>query len=276
MGFLSSIKKAVKSVFKGIKKVFKSAIKAVSKFADSKLGKVLMTAAAIYTGGLAIAGGVQGWGAAAANGAGFMGKFVAGAEGFMTVLFNPIDATKNLMGGGGPLSAGQLSAISPSVSGEATKAITGAATQTAESQAIQQAGQGVVTAGGPPSVLPTGGATPTLAGASTSKVAETAVAEPSWLEKAADIGNKVLDVMDRPVISQMIQGYGEGKIAEEDRKFEDRINRQWDDPNNAFQKQMRSGGGMLSGTIRRGNAPNFLPGGVSTSGAMPGEPVPAG
>lgn len=287
MGLLSGIKKAVKGVFKGIKKAFKSVVGAVSKLADSKLGKVLLTAAAIYTGGLAIAGGVQGWGAAAANGAGFMGKFVAGAEGFITTLFNPIAATQNVMAGGGPLSAAQLANISPNVAGAAADQLVGAATGSAEASAISGASQGVAggtTAVGPPSVLPSAppgvGATPTLAGASTSRVVESAAKEPSWLEKAANIGNKVLDVLDRPVVSNLIQGYGEGKIAEEERKFQDRINRQWDDPNNAFQQQLK-GGGMLSGTIRRGNQPSFLPGPrtpgtASTTGAMPGEPVPAG
>lgn len=293
MGLFSGIKKAVKGVFKGIKKAFGSVMESVSKFTNSDIGKAIMLAAAVYTGGLAIAGGIQGWGAAAAEGAGFMGKFVAGAEGFITTMFNPITATENLMAGGGPLNASQLAGITaPSVASGAANQITAGAVASPEMQAISNVAGGVPGAGtavGPPSVLggagPAGvpgaipGATPTLAGASTSRAVESVAAEPSWLEKAANIGNKVLDVMDRPVIASMIQGYGEGKIAEEEREYGDRINRQWDDPNNAFQKQMK-GGGMLSGTIRRGNQPSFLPGpttpGVSTSGAMPGEPLPAG
>lgn len=282
MGLFSGIKKAVKSVFKGVKKIFKSVVKAVSKFADSDLGKLIMTAAAIYTGGLAIAGGVQGWSAAAANGAGFMGKFVAGAEGFMTTLFNPIEATKNLAAGGGPLSAGQLSAIAPNMATEAAKGVTQLATGTAESSAITGAAQGVTTAAGPPSVLSSApaaiqGAAPGVAQAAT-KVAETAAQPEGWLSKAAGFAK---DFLLSPTGASMIEGYAAGGAREEEMKFEDRINRQWDDPNNPYQQQLK-GGGMLSGTIQRGNAPVFNPGGqfggssiASTSGAMPGEPLPA-
>jgi len=278
MGLFSGIKKAVKGVFKGIKKAFKSVVGVIGKAMNSKLGKVIMTAVAIYTGGLAIAGGVQGWGAAAANGAGFMGKFVAGAEGFITTLFNPIDATKNLMAGGGPLNASQLSNIAPNVANVASDQLVNAATGSTEASAISNASQGIAegaTTTAPSAVTSTA---PSVVDAG-AKAAETIAKEPSWLEKAANIGNKVLDVLDRPVVSGLIQGYGEGKIAEQQQEFDDRINRQWNDPNNAYQRQLKSGGGLLSGTIRRGSAPSFLPGsspGVSTSGALPGEPVPIG
>lgn len=260
MGLFSGIKKAVKGIFRGIKKAFKSAV-------SSKLGKLVMTAAAIYTGGLAISGGVQGWSAAASNGAGFMGKFVAGAEGFMTTLFNPIEATKNIAAGGGPLSAGQMSQIAPSVAGEAAQGVAELATGTAESAAISGAAQGVAPAAA-------------KVAAPVAKAAATAPAAEGWLGKAAGFAK---DFLLSPTGASMIEGFAAGGAREEEMKFEDRINRQWADPNNAFQKQMK-GGGLLSGTINRGAPPIFNPGGqapqggssiVPTSGRLPGEPLPA-
>jgi hypothetical protein len=289
MGLFSGIKKAVKGVFKGIKKVFGGVMKAYNKFAGSKLGKMVMLAAAIYTGGLAISGGIQAWSAAsAAEGATFMSKFVAGAEGFMTTLFNPIDATKTLMDTGAPLTAGQLSAIAPNAATEAAGQIANAATQTAESSAIQTAAQGgVTTAPGPPSQLPsfggagampgTGNVAPSI-GSVAKTAAETAAQPEGWLSKAAGFAK---DFLMSPTGASMIEGYAMGGAQEEQQKFDDRINRQWNDPNNAFQQQMK-GGGMLSGTIQRGGSPKFTPGGnfggssiASTSGALPGEPLPA-
>lgn len=282
MGLFSSIKKAVKGVFKGIKKAFKSVFKAVSKLASSKLGKLIMTVAAIYTGGLAIAGGIQGWGAAAANGAGFMGKFVAGAEGFMVTLFNPIEATKNIAAGGGPLSAGQLAKIAPTVAGELASGVSQLATGTAESSAISGAAQGAVTtATGPPSVLSTK-PFEAVAGVGQKVVEEGAKeAATGWLSKAGEFAK---DFILSPTGASMIEGYAAGGAQEEQQKFDDRINRQWNDPNNPFQRQMGEEG-MLSGTVTRGQAPIFNPGGqvapgqgpqISTSGALPGEPLPVG
>jgi hypothetical protein len=65
MGFLSSITKGIKNIFKGVAKVVKKVFKGVKEFASSKLGKVLIGAAAIYFGGAAL--GAWGGGSAAAT-----------------------------------------------------------------------------------------------------------------------------------------------------------------------------------------------------------------
>ncbi len=275
MGLFSGLKKAFKSIFKGIKKTFKSIIGAIGKFAGSDIGKIILTAAAIFTGGMALMGGAQGWAAASSQGAGFMGRFVAGAEGFMTALINPIEQAKSMMGGASTVGqATQLaSQTGNTVAGQAAEGITQAATGTAETANIANAGQGTALNSGASISTAVAGPVTDPALNAASKVLETATKEPSWLERAAAIGKSIID---SPVAAQLLQGYAEGGAAEEQNKFTDRVRQSWMDPNNAFQKQLNSGG-MLSGTVKRGASPVFNPGGpVKTSGAMPGEPLPIG
>ena len=54
MGFLSSLNKGRKNIFKGVSKILKNVVKGVKKFASSKLGKALIMGAAIYFGGAAL------------------------------------------------------------------------------------------------------------------------------------------------------------------------------------------------------------------------------
>ena len=199
----------------------------------------------------------------------------------MTTLFNPIEATKNIAAGGGPLSAGQMSQIVPSVAGNAAQGVAELATGTAESAAISGAAQGAVPEAAIRGAAGAGVGVGAGAGAGVAQAATAAPATGGWLGKAAGYAK---DFLMSPTGASMLEGWAAGGAQEEQNKFDDRINRQWADPNNAFQRQMKEGGGMLSGTINRGRPPVFNPAGAapqggssiaSTSGSLPGEPLPA-
>ncbi len=301
MGLFSGISKAFKSITKGIKKAFsgivrgvkglvKGAIRAVGKIANSKWGKILLTGAALFTGAMAISGAVQGWGAAAQmQGATFMDKFVAGAKGFMSALANPVDQAKSLMGG-----TEALAQAGTGAAGAAGKLGSGAAQQ-AQAGIQQAAGMGqVTTAVAPPSQLASGGAlTQAATQGATQGVAQTAgqaagqvgaEAGKSWLTKAGEFAKEFI----APAIPDLIKGAGEGYAREQELKMqyehESRIQRAWEDPNNALAKLTRSSGFGSFGTPRgAGNQPIYNPGGpigpggpMTTQGALPGEPVPVG
>jgi len=258
MGIFDFVKKAVKSITKGISKIFKSVTRSISRIGDSDWGRTLLVGAAIFTGGMALSGGFEGWNKAAANGEGFLGKFVGGAEGFVTALSSPIEQ------------ANKMIARDPAV--DSTAAI--------EQQAISPAGadpggQGM---GG---TLATAQAAqrppaPPVTSAQAQAPAQKPPEDASWLEKAAGYA---MDFIQSPVGAQMIQGYSAGKVREEEMKFEDRVRRSWQDPNNALAQLTKQGVG--SRFISRGNIPAYNPGnssvpGVSTTGALPGEPVSPG
>jgi len=271
MGIFDFIKKVGKSITKGISKIFKEVKRGISRIADSDWARTLLVGAAIFTGGMALSGGIAGWGKAAAAGEGFLGKFVGGAEGFVTALASPMEQAQKLIAGDTGRPDPTAMAANASAAGQATGAI--------EQQAITPAGadpggQGM---GGTLATAQAAQQPPPVAANATTQAPPPGKPpeEQSWLEKAAGYA---MDFVQSPVGAQMIQGYSEGKVREEEMKFEDRVRRSWQDPNNALAKLNRSGVG--SRFISRGNIPSYNPGnssvGVSTTGALPGEPVSPG
>lgn len=304
MGLFSSIGKAFKSVFKGIKKVFKKVLGGIGKILNSKWGKILLLAAAIFTGGMALAGGFQAFAASSAAGNTFMANFVAGAKGFMVALANPVGQAKSMFGAGAEAAAGAAGAGVGSTAAEvggqelAAGVAQEAVGQTAAEGAIQSAAGGIGGGGKEAIAAATGGGGGTV-GAATQTAAQqaggraamegmfgTAAQEAGkqtagqvakgWLTKAADFGKEFIM---SPAGGMMLQGAASGAAAEEKMKFDDRFRRRWMDPNNEFAQRDEQGF-----SIQRGGPPVFGPGGgsvgpggpITTSGALPGEPLPAG
>jgi uncharacterized phage infection (PIP) family protein YhgE len=310
MGLFKSIKKAFKKVTKGIKKVFskvgkaiKGVVKAVGKFANSKLGKIILTGAAIFTGAMAISGAISGWtgalgqalpggGTAAAS---FMDKFVAGAKGFMSGLSSPIKQAKALMGGTEAVTAaGQQMA---GAAGKLTQAQQG-------QQAVQQLAKGVP-AGIDTSIAKAAAGEsmiPTMAQTAAQQTAQQApgvltravpeVAKEGWLSKAGEFAKDfIMSPTGAKLVEaggQIITGYGQGAAEEErlrmEQEFQDRYRKEWMDPNNPLAQLTRQPGfGQFGTPVGAGQQPIYNPGGpigpggpMTTQGAMPGEPAPAG
>ncbi len=265
MGVFDFVKKVFKSVTKGISKIFSSVKKGIKRIAESDWARTLLVGAAIFTGGMALSGGMDGWSKAAAAGEGFLGKFVGGAEGFITALSSPMEQAQKLIAGdridpmqmaATPAAGIQQKAMAPAGADPGGQ---GPGGTLATAQAAQQ--QPPATAANAATQAPPGAAKPE---------------EQSWLEKAAGYA---MDFVQSPVGAQMIQGYASGKEREQEQEFEDRVRRSWQDPNNALAKLNRQGVG--SRFISRGNIPAYNPGSssvtsVSTTGALPGEPVSPG
>lgn len=234
MGLFKKIKKAVKKVFKGIKKVFKKVGKFVGKIAKSKWGKALMIAGAVTMGGLALYGALQG-AAAAPAGTSFLGKFAAGAKGALSAITNPVATGKAALGATGQ--AGTVSEAAslgsaltqPSVAGSSVAApmemITSQVAPSAAEAAVASAGGAGGAAGG------AGGGFMGQAGGLLSK------AGGAVMDFAKSAGGGQL-------ISGAVQGFAEGKAAEEqmrqERKMARYYDKAWRDP-----EQLA----MLQGTV---------------------------
>lgn len=248
MGLFSSIKKAFKKVFKGIKKVFKKVGKFIGKIAGSKWGKILLTAAAIFTGGMAL---MAGWGAFTGTTGTFMTKFVAGAKGFMAGLANPIKAAKGAVG------AAQSGTSLAQGAAQGAGALPGAAAATplqspvpgggGAEQLVPQGGQGVLPSSPVPGAEQAGKLmVPAEAGggaASTAAtVADTASKAPGFWDKGVPgmlkgAGESLVGkegFLRTPggayMASNMLQGYSQGKMMEDQLKHGSYADRQWADP----------------------------------------------
>lgn len=254
MGLFSSIKKAFKKVFKGIKKVFKKVGKFIGKIAGSKWGKILLTAAAVFTGGMAL---MAGWGAFTGTTGTFLTKFVAGAKGFVAGLANPIKAAKGAMG------AAQAGTSMAQGAATGAGALPGAAAATplqspipgAEQtgQLVPQGGQGVLPNSPVPGAEQAGQLVQTGAGGSVSgvtgkaastaaNVADTASKAPGFWDqgvpgmlKSAGEGLVGKDGFLRTpgggyLAANMMQGYAQGKMMEDQLKYGSYADRQWADP----------------------------------------------
>lgn len=242
MGIFKKLKKIGKKVLKGAKKVFKKATKFIGKIAGSKWGKALLIAGSVVMGGIAIYGAMQGV-AAAGAGTTFMGKFAAGAKGMMGALANPVTTGKEMLGA----ASGAANAVGAT---EGIAAMGGA--QGAEALAA-----------------PAGGffdtavaAAPQVAGGAGTGVAESSV--------LSSIGKGALNFAKSTgggqMLSGMVQGYAEGKQAEEDRKWKEEQARYYDTAwadQGATDKFLEStrvpgsagggGGGALRSTARGAN-----------------------
>ncbi len=246
MGLLKAIKNAGKKILKGAKKVFKKVGKFVGKIAGSKWGKALLIAGAVVTGGIALYGAVQGVAVANAAGATFMGKFAAGAKGALAALSSPVATGKEMLGalgGGAANTVGATEGLAAMQGAQGAEAITGAAGGFFDTAAA---------------------AAPAVAGGAGTGVAETSVMSKigaGALNFAKSAGGGVL-------LSGAVQGYAEGKQAEEDRKWKEEqsryYDRSWEDPAavNRFLEETkrrpeRGGGG--GGALRAARGTNYVP-----------------
>lgn len=245
MGLFSGIKKAVKKVFKGVKKVFKKVGKFVGKVLSSDWGKALLTAAAVFTGGMALAAGAGGF--LGSSSATFLGKFVAGAKGFLGGLLNPVGAGKGffagMQGGGGLAGAAQGAAQGQGIFNIAGVSDAGslAGVATDPGQMVAEGGGKVATAPGAeaaaaPNAATAGVAPPPAMGPPVSLApagipGSTAAAQPGMLKRLA---GGAMDFAKSTggglLLTNMAQGYAQGAMMEDQLKYGDFYDRQWNDP----------------------------------------------
>ena len=216
MGLFKAFKKLGKSIFKGIHKVFLPAAQLIKKVVGKKWAKRLMIAAAVFTGGMALLSGVGGF----LGGTGFFGRFVSGGQAFVKGLFNPVGAAKGAMTG---LKSGGIGGVFSGAAqgaGFAPAAATGAA------------GAGGGTAGAAPAVTPTAGATGGYNAQNMANMAPPGMAPPAGGAGTAaqnlanpaaagggggmlsKVGNFAMSPGGGMLISNAVQGYAQGKMAE--------------------------------------------------------------
>jgi hypothetical protein len=219
MGLFSGIGKLFSGIWNGITKVFKAIMKPVGKLLNSKIGKAIMMGVAIFSMGTSLLAGVQGF----AEGTGFIGKFLNGGKAFLNSLLgtnfktaNPksiaAGGDKGMFGSGGG-GGGKAPVIDPEAAGNL---LTGT-------------DAGVV---GPLAPLGPEGLTPGQMGPPT-PAAPPPVAEPKgWLSKAADAGmDFAKSGTGQTVIGNLIQGAGKGMAQREQNKFDSRVQRMFENPN---------------------------------------------
>jgi hypothetical protein len=243
MGIFKKIKKAAKNVVKGVKKVFKKATKFVGKVMGSKWGKRLMIAAAVFSVGMGVAAFAGAWGAQA-SGATFMTKFVAGSKAFAGALMNPVGAAKGAFGAapGTGLTGFTQGAAQGQGIFDVGAAVSGAqnaspAAQAGGSLTEQIAGKAGIQAPGPGLSSPVTTPQPSIVDTMMSNAGKLASAPTGggggtgWL---SNVLGGAKDIAMSPgfglVAGQMIQGYGQGKIAEDMLEHGDYMDRQWADP----------------------------------------------
>ena len=213
--------KAVKKVGRAIGKVVKGAVKVVKKVASSKIGKILIGAATIYFGGAAIMGAMGG--ASAGTGViGTIGGALKGAAAGISSAWSGLTgAASAAMGGqfsaaGSSLGSGftgAYSAGSGAVTGAAGTAVNAAAAATTPAVGATE-GVAFYGANAPVAVMPTvNAATSAGAGAAGGATAGTLTGMSPLTQYGLISGGTQL-------ASGLIQGAGQQKALEEQRKFE--------------------------------------------------------
>lgn len=223
MGFFSGIKKLGKRILGGVKKAFQKVGKFVGKVLSSDVGKFVLTAAAVVTGGIALAAGAKGF---AVTGS-FFDKFVAGGSSFLKALANPVAGAKSLAPGAAPLSQASTAAQAGAGVGSA-----GGAGGENLAQSVIQSGASAPVTGAEANMLNAG----TAAGVGGSAGATGPA--PGFLSRVAQLGKtaagKTYDLLKTPgggyTAAGLIRGYAEGKMMEDQRNWDDRFNRMWENP----------------------------------------------
>lgn len=187
----------LKKIGKGIKKVFKAVGKVVKKVVKSKIFKIALIAAAVYFGGTALMA-AYGSTAAAAGGtaAATAGSTAASTAGTTALSTGTMGSAATTVGAG---------SISPMAAAGGTIG-SGAAATTAASAISPMAAMGTTTAAS------AGGSG--ILGSLTAG----AKAVGSFAAKHPMITSQVINTG-----GQMLQGYAQGKIAEDERKYQEKL-----------------------------------------------------
>lgn len=265
MGLFSSIKKIVKKVIKGVKKVFSPILKPLGKLFGSKWGKIILIAAAVFTAGMAL---YAGWTAAAATQGSMMSKFLTGSKAFLSAVVNPVQAAKGALGNTGIFAEGASlagpgsidvmggSAFSGNFAGGASQGagaavgpgdvLTEAGSQSASVADVAQQGGGVFGGYGGP-VAEQAGAAAGQAGAGAGQASgnlfkdmasKIAPREGSGLlTKSGNLVKSMAGEFSKfgkttgggLLLSNMMQGYSQGKIAERQEEERERREAKWAD-----------------------------------------------
>jgi hypothetical protein len=283
MGIFSAIGDAFKSVFKGIAKIFAPILKPLGKLMNSSFGKALMIGLSIFTLGTAM---VAGYAAFTANMAanGFMTAFVEGGKAFLTTLTGvgggeggmlaPNATTSEAMvaGSGAAADATALAVNQGGSAGVAGQSgIAGAESGGALAEGAAGSGafgpgatgdvpMSAVTAGGGPATGQ-GAMLPEMAG-DAAKVADLTAKSSGiqatgesggWLSKAAE-GAKEFAMSDGggQIVGSLIQGVGNYYTEKDRQEFEDRVRKDWMNPNSKGVANVRA----QSGRVGRLQIPN--------------------
>jgi hypothetical protein len=262
MGFLSSVGKAFKNVFKGITSVFEPILKPLGKLMNSKLGKAIMIGLSIFTLGSAMVAGYGMFTQTLSASGSFTQAFVEGGKVFMQTLLGkgPEKIAETMpeavqVGAEGAMQTTETLGALEGGAGAAIESASAAATPTAGSgalteatnlstQAAQSAGQagGVAGTGGmggganlpvPEGVNPALEASTGVAAETTAATTASQAGAPAkgWLEKAKDAASGFMDYTKTDggaqVVGSLISGVGNYYTEKDRQEFEDRIRRQW-------------------------------------------------
>ena len=211
-----------------------------------------MLAVTVFSMGTALMAGAQGF----AEGAGFLGKFINGGKAFLNSMLGTNFETVGQAGGGAAATGLEAMDAANAAKGAFTEGalapqaaadvLTGAEGATGIAPGLGSglpestaAGVGNLT---PPGAVPaSAGGVDKLAGMNTASTAKNAAgtlaapaSEGNWLSKAA---SAAMDFAKTPsgsnIIGNMIQGAGAGMAAKNQQEFDSRVERMFDDPNNA-------------------------------------------
>lgn len=275
MGFLSSVWKGVKNVFKGVMKVFTPILAPLAKAMDTGWGKALMIALSIFTMGTAFVAAQAVYAASMAAGQSMLSAFVAGGVEFVKVF---LGAEASELGAGAAAAgtaAGSTGAAGTAAAemGTAAGALEGAAGVAAgnvgaASELVAGAGSGALEgAGAASSAMQGGGKVAKAAGTAmpgpTKELAKaggqlaTRVppgAEGNWLSKAAKSAWDFASKDDFKNTKDLISGYSEIEEREDIQKHQDRYARRWRDPGS---KGMQA----FDSALEDRDEPRFSPGG---------------
>ena len=269
MGILSSIGGAIKDVFSGIMSVFQPILEPIAKALDSDLGKAIMIGLSIFTLGTALVAAQAMYATTMAASQSFVQAFVAGGKQFLTTMMTgegftgtgpapapvaPTNAVADassaaLQTGGPPGLVGQTGEAAANMSGSMATGpgLTGDVMQSAVTTAP---GAGPPTGGMPN--LPPGG---TEEAATSAELLKTAGGSGgpidgtdggSWLSKAKKAGKGMVEEGGflrseggGQVVGSLISAAGNYYTEKDRQEFEDRIRRQWGNPNDKGIKSLR-------------------------------------
>jgi hypothetical protein len=285
MGLFSGLWKGIKSIFGGIMKVFAPILEPLAKALNTGIGKAIMIGLAIFTLGTALIAGAGAFGTSMAAGNGFISSFVTGAGEFMGTLLGT-SAAEGAGGGVGQGASqvdklGQMNQVADAAGAALeTGAIPGLqGVGTAGEVAAEAAAAGGGMGGGIAAAGGSGGGTigATQGASQASKLATMNTANSvattgsagsaagnagNWLSKAKDMGSSFVKgagemLTDPNTVGKLVEGAGNYYIEKDRQEFEDRVRRQWGDPNDAGIKSMRDTNarvGRLQGPSAQGIA----------------------
>lgn len=292
MGLFSGIKKFFKKVWSGIKKVFKAIMKPIGKLLNSKLGKAIMLGVTIFTLGSALLAG----GKAFLGAEGFINKFVEGGKAFMNSLLGKGEISENAAQAGADPGVTSLTDEAVKQGTEATanvltegvdNAVKGVADATEIIPSAMEQGGNLAASGTPgmpdmanqmlgqggalstPQVQSPGAWAGSAAGRESAKqiAAETvgqigtgAQKSGGWLANAAKAAGDFIKTPGGGTFAgSVVKGVGDYYTVKDQQEFDDRIRRQFMDPNDPSRQRYLNFDFNL-------DVPHNLAGGVSRAG----------